>query len=132
MYILQDSESVWNSETPKLPTCFKETVLVWVPCAFIWIFATLEVFYMRKSFSRNIPWSILNILKLIVNLLLIVLAFVDLVVAIYMWSSGKQIYAVHIVTPIIKIFTFVSISDAYKNELNKKLPDIDSSLGLLQ
>lgn len=107
--IFQDNNAVWSAETPSIPICFEQTALVWTPCAFVWVFAILEVFYMKNNLSRNIPWSILNILKLLVNVLLIALAAVDLGFAVSRRSNGEAIYDVDIVTPVVKMLTFVSI-----------------------
>lgn len=99
---------MWNGDSPKIPICFEQTVLVWTPCAFLWVFTALEVAYMKNNLARNIPWNFFNILKLLINLLLIVLAIVDLSFASSRRSDGETIYDVDIVTPVIKLLTFVS------------------------
>lgn len=108
---------MWKAETPRIPICFEQTVLVWTPCAFVWLFSILEVFYMKNNLSRNIPWSYLNILKLLVNLLLIVLAAVDLGLAVSRRNNDEDIFDVDIVTPIVKMLTFVSISQQSPNKM---------------
>lgn len=105
----QDSDAVWNAATPRIPICFEKTVLVWTPSAFLWAFTVLELFYMKNNLSRNIPWSILNILKQLVNLLLIVLSAVDLGFAVSRRNNDEDIFDVDIVTPVVKMLTFVSI-----------------------
>lgn len=86
-------------------------MLIWTPCAFLWVFAILDVFYMKSSLARNIPWNLFNGTKLLLNTLLIVLSTVDLVSAIARRNNEESvevIYDVEIVTPIVKICTFVS------------------------
>ncbi|KAL5281109.1 ABCC2.2 family protein [Megaselia abdita] len=97
---------IWYSESLKIPYCFEQTVLVWTPCAFLWIFAAMEIYFMKKSFSRNIPWNLYNRFKLIANLTLVIYTTVDLILAIIRRLSGEIIFDVDFVTPIVKILTF--------------------------
>ena len=63
---------------------------------------------MINSRDKNIPWNS-NILKPLVNILLIVLMAVDIGMAVtYSNDSTKNIHDVHIYTPVIKLLTFVS------------------------
>lgn len=97
----------WYTEDPDLTPCFQKTVLVWVPCIFLWTFSVFEVFYILNSKKRDIPWNFLNILKSAVTALLIILTAVDLITAVN-GADETPLYNVHIYTPLIKIFTFVS------------------------
>lgn len=88
----------------------EETVLIWVPCLFLWTFASLEVYYIVNSKKRDIPWNWLNSLKLLITILLVVLSFSDIVASIaYTESEEFTIHNVDIYTPLIKIISFVSI-----------------------
>lgn len=71
----------------------------------------MEIYYIRNSKDRNIPWGFLNVSKLTVNLGLVLLAAVDLIMAIT--KDDAAIYSVHLYTPAVKIATFVSIIDCY-------------------
>lgn len=62
---------------------------------------------MRNAMNRNVPWSILNVSKLVFTAALIILTAVDLVMAINSRLEA-HIYPVDFYTPIIKIATFVS------------------------
>ena len=64
---------------------------------------------MKTSLARNIPWNIYNSLKIFVNLLLVLLSAIDLGFAVSRKNNGEEIYDVDIVTPIIKLITFVSL-----------------------
>ncbi|VEN40411.1 unnamed protein product [Callosobruchus maculatus] len=100
----------WNTTDPDVTRCFEKTVLVWIPCFFLWTFSALEVYYIISSKKRNVPWNWLNITKLTIILALIVLTLVDLVTAFKSAaSSDSVVYSVDIYSPLIKIFTFVSI-----------------------
>lgn len=96
----------WYTDDPDLTDCFKQTVLVWVPCVFLWLFSSLDVFYIINSKKRDIPWNWLNISKLFFTCCLLVLTVVDLGTGL---NKDEETYNVEIYTPVLKIFTFVSI-----------------------
>lgn len=104
---LQNLNKTWYTEDPDFTSCFQRTVLVWLPCGFLWLFAILEVFYMKNSINRNIPWGFVNSSKLILTGGLIVLSFIDLIV-VNINQNEQDIYPVDFYTPVIKIATFVS------------------------
>ncbi|XP_060580571.1 ATP-binding cassette sub-family C member 2-like [Ruditapes philippinarum] len=68
-------ETFWNGTKffqaePEFSLCFMNTVLVWIPCAFIWIAAPL--FVLRISLSRALqplPFAKLNLAKAIFSAL---------------------------------------------------------------
>ncbi|XP_047509486.1 multidrug resistance-associated protein 1 isoform X1 [Pieris napi] len=103
-----DSNLTWNTDSPELTPCFEKTVLIWIPCAFLWVGALLETYYILNSKERNIPWNIFNISKLIITILLIVLKFVDLGVTVHKASKEEEdVFNVDFYGPIVKILTFV-------------------------
>ncbi|XP_045485372.1 multidrug resistance-associated protein 1 isoform X2 [Pieris rapae] len=103
-----DSNLTWNTDSPELTPCFQKTVLIWIPCAFLWVGALLEIYYILNSKERNIPWNIFNISKLILTILLIVLKFVDLGVTVHKASKvDEEVFNVDFYAPVVKILTFV-------------------------
>ncbi|XP_067133640.1 multidrug resistance-associated protein 1-like [Centruroides vittatus] len=73
-----DSQLTWNTSSPEFTPCFQKTVLVWMPCGFLWLFAPLETYYLLKSSARNIPWTWLSISKIIIICFLCILCLGDL------------------------------------------------------
>lgn len=109
LFFLQNSTLSWHTTNPELTECFQKTVLVWVPCAYLWLAAFLDAYYILNSKEKNIPWNPLNITKLIVTCLLIVLKFVDLGVTVHRGSSDEDnVFNADYFSPILKIATFVS------------------------
>uniref|UniRef100_A0A1B6E9X5 ABC-type glutathione-S-conjugate transporter n=1 Tax=Clastoptera arizonana TaxID=38151 RepID=A0A1B6E9X5_9HEMI len=106
---LWDTNKTWNTSNPDFTLCFEKTVLVWVPCLFLWIFSPLEIYYILHSNTRNVPWSVLNILKLSIVLLLIFLNIIQYASASMMNSKGDLTYAVDIWTPVVRIVTFLYV-----------------------
>lgn len=82
-------------------------MLIWLPCGFLWLFAILEVFYIKNAINRNIPWGFLSASKLILTGGLIVLSFIDLVIVNFN-QDEQDVHPVDFYTPVIKIATFVS------------------------
>uniref|UniRef100_A0A182MKW0 ABC-type glutathione-S-conjugate transporter n=1 Tax=Anopheles culicifacies TaxID=139723 RepID=A0A182MKW0_9DIPT len=99
-----DLNLTWYTDDPDLTPCFQQTVLVWAPCAFLWLFSFLELFYLRKSANKDVPWSIVNVSKLLIIVSLIILTVVDLVKAI---STDGISAPVYYYTPVIKLATFI-------------------------
>ncbi|KAF3420729.1 LOW QUALITY PROTEIN: hypothetical protein E2986_00606 [Frieseomelitta varia] len=96
----------WDTDDPEITECFQKTVLVWVPCAFLWLFSGIEIYYFLNSKSKNIPYTWLFISKQILIVALIVLNIVDLGRAIHR-STYEKVYNVDYCTPVIKIITFI-------------------------
>lgn len=107
LFLNQNNNKTWHTEDPDLTVCFERTVLVWIPCAFLWIFLILEVIYIKHSMDRNVPWGVLNCSKLVFTGALILLTIVDLCMAISL-HNNSYIFLVDYYTPLIKIITFVS------------------------
>lgn len=82
-------------------------MLVWTPCGFLWLFSLLDFVRRRNSRSSHIPWSILNVSKSLVLVLLISMAFVDLAMMVSV-SDEFEVFPVHYVSMGVKLATFVS------------------------
>ncbi|XP_055375696.1 multidrug resistance-associated protein 1 isoform X7 [Condylostylus longicornis] len=101
-----DYDKVWNSDNPDFTPCFEQTVLLWGPCIFLYVFALLDFFYIRSSLDKDIPWNILNTSKIVINAILILISAIDFIYAL----ANKEKYPVHpvdIYSPLIKIAAFI-------------------------
>ena len=114
MVFTQNLSLTWNTADPDFTECFHQTVLIWIPCGFLWLFSLYEIRQLLDSKNRDIPWSLQNISKFVANVLLIVLAFVDLGKAIYDSTHDIQVFDVSYVAPSVMAATFVS----YDNKPN--------------
>ncbi|XP_050432447.1 multidrug resistance-associated protein 1 isoform X1 [Adelges cooleyi] len=101
-----DNDLSWNTTNPDITLCFERTVLIWVPCLFVWLFSPLEVYYLVSSKFRDIPWNWLNISKLIGAILLCILTIADIVYAVIQYTSDQPTYSVDFYTPLVKLVTF--------------------------
>uniref|UniRef100_A0A1L8E4B5 ABC-type glutathione-S-conjugate transporter n=2 Tax=Nyssomyia neivai TaxID=330878 RepID=A0A1L8E4B5_9DIPT len=98
----------WATQDPDFTPCFHKTIMVWVPCGFLFLFAPLEFYFIAASKNGRIPWGFLNISKAIGIFLLFALSTADLAVgADLRIAETPGVYPVHIVTPIILMITFI-------------------------
>lgn len=104
-------EFEWHTDNPDFTECFKQTILVWAPCAFLVILSPLDLYQRFNSRYADIPWSIVNISKFVTTFLLIVLTFIDLGMMVSLRNDeGIYIYDSQIVTVSIKAAIFVRAS----------------------
>ncbi|XP_065155853.1 multidrug resistance-associated protein 1 isoform X1 [Atheta coriaria] len=97
----------WDTDDPDLTLCFEKTILIFIPCVFLWGFSSLEYFYLQSSKYGNIRWNFLNIAKLCFNTALLILSLVDMILAIHWSVAGTYIIqSVDIYMPLIKIISF--------------------------
>lgn len=103
-----DYNQTWNTTDPDLSICFQDTVLVWVPCGFLWVTAPVETYLLLKSSSRLIPWTALNLAKLTITFVLFVISLVEFSYAGHAaLSEGIALPSVYFYTPFIKLTTFL-------------------------
>ncbi|XP_015591556.1 multidrug resistance-associated protein 1 isoform X6 [Cephus cinctus] len=101
-----DSNLTWYTDDPDLTECFQKTVLVWTPCAFLWVFSPLEAYYLLSSRRKNIPYTWKFISKFVLTIGLVLLSIIDLGKAIYD-TKYTTVYNVDFYTPLIKIVSFI-------------------------
>lgn len=106
---LQDSNKTWHTKDPFFTQCFELTILVWIPCAILFVFIPLDIYYIKSSKYANIPWGFVNIARLTFPMLLICLCIADLSMAGSL-RDEFNLHNVYIVTPVVKLITFVSCS----------------------
>ncbi|XP_018359856.1 PREDICTED: multidrug resistance-associated protein 1 isoform X5 [Trachymyrmex cornetzi] len=104
-----DANLTWYTNDPDLTECFQKTILVWVPCIFLWTFSAMEAYYLLNSKRRNVPYTWLFISKQVLTVGLILLSIVDLGMAIHE-STFRMVYSVDYYTPIVKIVSFTLAS----------------------
>ncbi|KAG5671138.1 hypothetical protein PVAND_001351 [Polypedilum vanderplanki] len=104
-----DSDLSWRPENPDFTFCFKNSVLIWVPCAFLFIFSPLDFYRHYNSRYSNIPASFLNITKFCIMGFLILLTIADLTMMVLLRANKHEetIFGVQFVSTGLKILTFI-------------------------
>ncbi|KAH9635556.1 hypothetical protein HF086_003170 [Spodoptera exigua] len=103
-----DSNLTWFTDNPEFTPCFEKTVLVWIPCAYMWLAALVDIYHIVSSKEGNIPWNKLNISKLVIALSLVVLQILNLILITYASSKEEnKIYDADFYDPVVKLLTLV-------------------------
>ncbi|CAG7825609.1 unnamed protein product, partial [Allacma fusca] len=100
-----DLNTTWYTETPDLTPCFQKTVLVGIPCCFLWICAGFEI--CRRNVVRDaIPNSVINISSRILTTVLIILSLVRFVCSFVKFNPEIEVYPVDQVSPALEAVTY--------------------------
>ncbi|XP_018907576.2 multidrug resistance-associated protein 1 isoform X5 [Bemisia tabaci] len=103
-----DPDVSWNTPDPDFTPCFQKTALTWGPCLCFWIFSPIEISYLVNSKAQNIPWSWLNIAKMVATSILVLLCLVDVgFIFKRLVLDGSYVATVDEFTPLIKLITFI-------------------------
>ncbi|KAG7239908.1 hypothetical protein INR49_028169 [Caranx melampygus] len=97
---VHDWNRTWYTANPDLTQCFQNTVLVWLPCLYLWVCAPIYLIYLRSHDRGYICMSHLNKAKTAVGLLLWIICWSDVFYSFWERSHGSRIPApVHLVSP---------------------------------
>ena len=101
-----DSNLTWYTEQPQLTPCFQSTVLVYTPALSLVLLGAWDLVTCYYSRSRTIPWSGRLIAKLILTSVALALALLELVSAIYVYTTVDTLFLADILAPLVKICSF--------------------------
>ncbi|NWS18057.1 MRP1 protein, partial [Pachyramphus minor] len=79
----------WHTEDPDFTPCFQNTVLVWIPCIYLWICFPVYFLYLRRHDRGYIQMSNLNKAKTALGLILWIVCWADLFYSF--WERSKSI-----------------------------------------
>ncbi|CAL1297889.1 unnamed protein product [Larinioides sclopetarius] len=99
----------WSTTTPIFTSCFIKIGLIWAPIAFFWIFAPAEIYYMIRKKRMKVPWSLLNISKLIVVFLLMVLSLIEMIYQMIRFTK-TDVRPVEYYTPFLIFVTMAAVA----------------------
>ncbi|KAI1883878.1 hypothetical protein AGOR_G00220620 [Albula goreensis] len=94
-----DWNRTWHTQNPDLTQCFQNTVLVWVPCIYLWLCAPLYCVYLRHHDRGYICMTHLNKAKTAVGLLLWMLCWADVFYSFWERNQGAAVAPVYLVSP---------------------------------
>lgn len=96
-----DWNRTWNTPNPDVTPCFQNTVLVWLPCLYLWISAPVYLVYLRSHNHGYICMTHLNKAKTAVGFLLWIICWSDVFYSFWEASSASVPAAVHFVSPTV-------------------------------
>ncbi|KAG9334968.1 hypothetical protein JZ751_006191, partial [Albula glossodonta] len=102
---LWDWNRTWYTPNPDLTQCFQNTVLVWVPCIYLWICAPFYCLYLYCHDRGHIPVSCLCSAKMVFGFLLASFGFVEFFYILLERNQEIQQHLVFLLSPIIRSLT---------------------------
>ncbi|XP_054066663.1 multidrug resistance-associated protein 1 isoform X5 [Rissa tridactyla] len=84
-----DWNLTWHTENPDFTLCFQNTVLVWIPCVYLWACFPVYFLYLRCHDRGYIQMSNLNKAKTALGLILWIVCWADL---FYSFWERKNIF----------------------------------------
>ncbi|XP_067407154.1 multidrug resistance-associated protein 1 isoform X1 [Emydura macquarii macquarii] len=96
-----DWNLTWHTENPDFTKCFQNTVLIWVPCIYLWVCFPVYFLYLRCHDRGYIQMSHLNKTKTALGLLLWIICWADLFYSF--WERSQNIFRapVFIISPTV-------------------------------
>ncbi|XP_032957047.1 multidrug resistance-associated protein 1 isoform X1 [Rhinolophus ferrumequinum] len=89
----------WNTSNPDFTKCFQNTILVWVPCVYLWVCFPFYFLYLSHHDRGYIQMTHLNKAKTALGFLLWLVCWADLFYAFWERSWGRFPAPVFLVSP---------------------------------
>uniref|UniRef100_A0A665TW33 ABC-type glutathione-S-conjugate transporter n=1 Tax=Echeneis naucrates TaxID=173247 RepID=A0A665TW33_ECHNA len=105
--LLQDWNRTWYTANPDLTQCFQNTVLVWVPCIYLWLLAPFYCLHLYCHDHGRIHMSCLCTAKMVLGFLLASFGFVEFFYILLERSHEIQQHMVFLLSPIIRSMTVI-------------------------
>uniref|UniRef100_A0A8C4HXN3 ABC-type glutathione-S-conjugate transporter n=1 Tax=Dicentrarchus labrax TaxID=13489 RepID=A0A8C4HXN3_DICLA len=104
---LPDWNRTWYTANPDLTQCFQNTVLVWVPCIYLWLLAPFYCLHLYCHDRGRIRMSCLCTAKMVLGFLLASFGFVEFFYILLERSQEIQQHMVFLLSPIIRSMTVI-------------------------
>ncbi|XP_068605615.1 multidrug resistance-associated protein 1 [Brachionichthys hirsutus] len=98
---LWDWNRTWYTPNPDLTQCFQNTVLVSVPCLYLWISAPVYLLYLRSYDRGYICMNSFNKAKTAVGFLLWIICWSDVFYSFWEMSHGTRVPPFLLVSPTV-------------------------------
>ena len=100
-----DSRLSWDTDDPLVSVCAQKSLLLWLPCALLWLLAPLQGYRLMRSKARHIPHSLLNVVKTVLAIGLLILAIADLIT--FASAAGSKM---DLLDPVLRGITWVLVA----------------------
>ncbi|XP_068192205.1 multidrug resistance-associated protein 1 isoform X2 [Antennarius striatus] len=94
-----DWNLTWYTTNPDFTHCFQSTVLVWLPCLYLWISAPIYLCCLRNSHRGYICMNDFNKAKTAVGFLLWIICWSDVFYSFWERSNGRSVPAFLLISP---------------------------------
>ena len=117
-----DQTQSWDTFDPDVTSCFRRTVLIWIPCAFFWLFLPIrlkQIMQRKGQIGAVQPGGagLLNVSKTLAASFLVIIGIIDLAMAI--GGIGTPVGAVILADALdasLRILTFAAVIGLIQGE----------------
>ncbi|XP_054236326.1 multidrug resistance-associated protein 1 isoform X4 [Homo sapiens] len=111
----KDWNVTWNTSNPDFTKCFQNTVLVWVPCFYLWACFPFYFLYLSRHDRGYIQMTPLNKTKTALGFLLWIVCWADLFYSFWERSRGIFLAPVFLVSPTLLGITMDAQVDLFRD-----------------
>uniref|UniRef100_A0A8C2TW66 ABC-type glutathione-S-conjugate transporter n=1 Tax=Coturnix japonica TaxID=93934 RepID=A0A8C2TW66_COTJA len=102
-----DWNQTWYTNSPRFTWCFENTVLAWIPCAYLWICFPFYYSYLRHKNKGYIRMSHIFKIKMVLGFLLVILCFSNVFFVMWEISQGIPRTPAFFISPAVLGITMV-------------------------
>ncbi|NXC38211.1 MRP1 protein, partial [Penelope pileata] len=104
---LWDWNQTWYTNTPRFTWCFENTVIAWIPCAYLWICFPFYYLYLRHKDKGYIRMSCIFKTKMVLGFLLVILCFSNVFFVLWEISQGIPRTPTFFISPAVLGITMI-------------------------
>ncbi|XP_077172100.1 ATP-binding cassette sub-family C member 6-like isoform X2 [Paroedura picta] len=124
---LWDWNRTWYTDMPSFTPCFQNTVLLWIPCIYLWVLFPFYYFYLQRNSRGYIRMSAVFKSKMVLAFALLLLCFSSIFFTLWQAVQGVPQARGLILSPAVQIVTLILVVFLTQTE---RLKGVQSS-GLL-
>uniref|UniRef100_A0A8C3KY57 ABC-type glutathione-S-conjugate transporter n=1 Tax=Chrysolophus pictus TaxID=9089 RepID=A0A8C3KY57_CHRPC len=102
-----DWNQTWYTNSPRFTWCFENTVLAWIPCAYLWICFPFYYLYLRHKNKGYIRMSHIFKIKMVLGFLLVILCFSAVFFVLWEISQGIPRTPAFFISPAVLGITMI-------------------------
>ncbi|XP_065414946.1 ATP-binding cassette sub-family C member 6 isoform X3 [Chrysemys picta bellii] len=104
---LWDWNQTWYTDNPSFTQCFQNTVIAWIPCAYLWICFPFYYLFLEHHSRGYIRMSHLFKTKMVLGFILILLCFSNLFYTLWEINQGTLRAPVFFISPAVLGITMI-------------------------
>ncbi|XP_028827470.1 multidrug resistance-associated protein 1 [Denticeps clupeoides] len=104
---LWDWNTTWFTPNPDFTQCFQNTVLVWVPCIYLWLCAPFYCLHLYCHGHGRIPVSVLFSTKLLLGFFLMSFGLVEFFYIMLLRNQEILKHTVFLLSPVLRSLTMI-------------------------
>ncbi|CAI5792166.1 resistance-associated 6-like isoform X1 [Podarcis lilfordi] len=106
---LWDWNQTWLTATPRFTSCFESTVLIWIPCVYLWVSFPVYYLYLRKNCRGYIRMSAIFKAKMVLGFALLLLCLSTAFYILWEATQGIPRAPGFIIAPPLQVVTTVLV-----------------------